>query len=181
MRPFPEYLVPQGFRVDVAHDGAVGLDRAISGDFSLVVLDVMLPQIHGFEALRQIRLRSRLPVIMLTARGDDVDRIVGLEIGADDYSQSLLIRANWPHVFTPFCGAASPRAEPRPRSDTIVLGDIELDTRARMVRRKDREIELTSVEFDLLAFFLKLPGHVVPRDDMVKAVLAANSCPSTAA
>jgi DNA-binding response OmpR family regulator len=168
-----EYLEPEGFRIDVAHDGAEGLARALSGEFTLVVLDVMLPQIEGFEALRHIREKSRLPVIMLTARGDDVDRIHGLEIGADDYLmkpfnprelaariQAVLRRSSFPAS-----GSASSAPE------TIVLGDIELDKGSRTVRRKNREIELTSVEFDLLAFFLKTPGQVVSRDDMVKAVL----------
>jgi DNA-binding response OmpR family regulator len=168
-----EYLEPEGFRIAVAHDGAEGLERAMSGEFTLVVLDVMLPQLEGFEALREIRKTSRLPVIMLTARGDDVDRIHGLEIGADDYLmkpfnprelaariQAVLRRSVLP----------APDSSP-PVPETIVLGDIELDKGARTVRRKNREIELTSVEFDLLAFFLKTPGHVVSRDDMVKAVL----------
>jgi two-component system, OmpR family, response regulator CpxR len=163
-----EYLEPEGFSVEVAYDGAEGLERAISGEFTLVVLDVMLPQLEGFEALRQIRKTSRLPVIMLTARGDDVDRIHGLEIGADDY----LMKPFNPRELAARIQAVLRRsALPLPAPETIVLGDIELDRGARTVRRKNREIELTSVEFDLLAFFLKTPGHVISRDDMVKAVL----------
>ncbi|MFZ0882568.1 MAG: response regulator transcription factor [Candidatus Acidiferrales bacterium] len=166
-----EYLEPEGFRIDVAYDGAEGLARAISGDFTLVVLDVMLPQIEGFEALRQIRQKSHLPVIMLTARGDDVDRIHGLEIGADDY----LMKPFNPRELAARIQAVLRRSTVPDSSslvpETIVLGDIELNKGARTVHRKNREIELTSVEFDLLAFFMKTPGHVVSRDDMVKAVL----------
>lgn len=168
-----EYLEPEGFQIDVAYNGADGLERALSENFTLVVLDVMLPQVEGFEALRQIREKSRLPVIMLTARGDDVDRIHGLEIGADDY----LMKPFNPRELAARIQAVLRRSAPPspdafpPVPETIVLGDIELDKGARTVRRKNREIELTSVEFDLLAFFLKTPGHVVSRDDMVKAVL----------
>ena len=78
-----QYLHSQGFQIDAVHDGLAGVERALSGDYALVILDVMLPGIRGFEVLRQIRAKSALPVIMLTAHGDDVDRIVGLELGAD--------------------------------------------------------------------------------------------------
>ncbi len=80
-----EYLQPEGFEVDAVFDGLQGVDRALSGDYSLLILDVMLPGIRGFEALRQIRAKSSMPIIMLTARDEDIDRILGLEIGADDY------------------------------------------------------------------------------------------------
>jgi DNA-binding response OmpR family regulator len=168
-----EYLEPEGFRIDVAYNGADGLERAISGDFTLVVLDVMLPQVEGFEALRRIRQKTPLPVIMLTARGDDVDRIHGLEIGADDYLMKPFnpreLAARIQAVLRRSALPATEAVPPVPK--TIVLGDIELDQGSRTVRRKNRELDLTSVEFDLLAFFLRTPGHVVSRDDMVKAVL----------
>src|SRR6187399_492733 len=80
-----EYLQPEGYTVEAIHNGEKGVDRALSNEHDLVVLDVMLPGTNGFDVLRRIRARSRIPVLMLTARGDDVDRIVGLEIGADDY------------------------------------------------------------------------------------------------
>jgi ActR/RegA family two-component response regulator len=80
-----EYLAPEGFQVESAADGTRGLEMALNGDFLLVVLDVMLPGLNGFEVLRRLRDKSRIPVLLLTARGEDVDRIVGLEIGADDY------------------------------------------------------------------------------------------------
>ena len=80
-----KYLQREGFEFDMVHTGTLGVERALSGDYALVVLDVMLPGLNGFEVLSQIRNKSNLPVLMLTARGDDVDRIVGLEMGADDY------------------------------------------------------------------------------------------------
>src|SRR5215813_15081147 len=81
------YLEPEGFKVEAVHQGASGVERALSGEHDLMVLDVMLPGLNGFEVLRQIRAKSHAPVLMLTARGQDVDRIVGLELGADDYLQ----------------------------------------------------------------------------------------------
>src|SRR2546427_8974466 len=80
-----EYLEPDGYKVEAVHDGTAGLERALSGEHALAVLDFMLPGMNGFDVLRQIRARSRLPIVMLTARGDDVNRIIGLQLGADDY------------------------------------------------------------------------------------------------
>lgn len=80
-----EYLMPEGYDVEAVHNGTEGVERALSGDHALVVLDVMLPDVRGFEVLRQLRARSRMPVLMLTARGNEQDRILGLEMGADDY------------------------------------------------------------------------------------------------
>src|SRR2546422_8073531 len=80
-----EYLEPEGYKVEAVHDGVEGVKRALSGEHALAVLDYMLPGMNGFEVLRQVRARSRLPIVMLTARGDDVNRIIGLQIGADDY------------------------------------------------------------------------------------------------
>ena len=99
-----EYLANEGFVLEFAHDGNTGLRRALTGGYALVILDVMLPGLNGFEVLRQLRTQSPVPVLMLTARGDDVDRIVGLEIGADDYLPSHSIRGNWLPAFMQFCG-----------------------------------------------------------------------------
>src|ERR1700693_2471297 len=126
-----EYLEPEGFYVESVHDGKQGLDRGLSGNFSLLILDVMLPSLKGFEALRRIRAQSGIPVIMLTAKGDDVDRILGLESGADDYV---------PKPFNPRELLARIQAVLR-RSSTaseafllkherIALGDVELDSGA---------------------------------------------------
>src|SRR5580700_12025671 len=138
-----EYLVPEGFRIDSVYDGVQGLERGLSGEYSLIILDVMLPGIQGFEVLRQIRTKSRLPVIMLTARGEDVDRIVGLEIGADDYL---------PKPFNPRELVARIQAVLRRSAqavpavyERIVLGDVELEIRARIARRENCEVELTSL------------------------------------
>src|SRR5213082_4328384 len=142
-----EYLRPEGFQVEAVHDGKTGLARAISGDHLLVVLDVMLPGLNGFDVLRRIRDGSRIPVLLLTARGEDVDRIVGLEIGADDYL---------PKPFNPRELVARIRAILRRTHsgagealvpDIIKVGDVELDPARRSVNHHGKPVELTSVEF----------------------------------
>ncbi|HEX9001160.1 MAG TPA: response regulator transcription factor, partial [Blastocatellia bacterium] len=138
-----------------------------------LVLDVMLPGANGFEVLRGVRAQSKVPVLMLTARSDDIDRIVGLELGADDYL---------PKPFNPRELVARirailrrSRAEPQPagpaNSERIVLGDVELDKGARTVRRGGELIELTTVEFDLLELLMRSAGRVVTREEIVNKIL----------
>src|SRR5215204_2133096 len=129
-----EYLQPEGYTVEAIHNGERGIDRALSDEHDLVVLDVMLPGTNGFDVLRRIRARSKIPVLMLTARGDDVDRIVGLAIGADDYL---------PKPFNPRELAARIRAILRRSSSkgdaddssTLVVGDVEMELGTRVVCR----------------------------------------------
>src|SRR5215210_4851195 len=145
-----EYLEPDGYSVEAVHDGETGVERALSGDHVLAVLDFMLPGINGFEVLRRIRARSRLPVVMLTARGDDVDRIIGLEIGADDY----LPKPFNPRELVARINAVLRRSRPgEPESEAasskLMVGDVEMETGTRLVRRAGRAVELTVVEYDL--------------------------------
>ena len=172
-----DYLGQEGFAVESANDAARGLDRALSGDPALVVLDVMLPGMSGFEVLRRLREASRVPVLMLTARGDDVDRIVGLEMGADDYlpkpfnPRELVarIRAVQRRALAPpetALAAAAPEAPQR-----LTVGDVELDPGTRMVRRDGQVVELTSVEFSFLEVLLRAAGKVVSRDELAEAAL----------
>ena len=172
-----EYLRPEGFQVDAAHDGTSGLTRALSGDHLLVVLDVMLPAMNGFDVLRKIRNESRIPVLLLTARGEDVDRIVGLEIGADDYL---------PKPFNPRELVARIRAILRrsraksgeaPIPDVIRVGDVELDPATRTVRHRGKPVDLTSVEFGLLQVLLREAGRVVSRESLVDEVLGRRFSP----
>lgn len=164
-----EYVRAEGFTIDAVHDGESGLARARRGDYSLALLDVMLPGDNGFEILRKLRHTSQLPVIMLTAKGDDVDRIVGLEIGADDYL---------PKPFNPRELVARIRAVLR-RSDAslrgaperLELGDVKMDTGARTVHRSGEDIRLTAVEFDVLERLLRSAGTVVSREDLMRDVL----------
>ena len=174
-----EYLEPEGFRVEFVYDGERGLERALSGDHLLVVLDVMLPGMNGLEVLRRIRNSSRIPVLLLTARGEDVDRIVGLEVGADDYlpkpfnPRELMARIR--AVLRRTQSAATQGEGQVP--DIVRVGDIELDPATRAVRMKGKPIELTSVEFNLLQVLLQEAGRVVTRERLVDAVLSRKFSP----
>jgi two-component system response regulator CpxR len=172
-----EYLKPEGFQVEAVHDGKAGLARALNGDYLLVVLDVMLPGLNGFDVLRKIRDSSRMPVLLLTARGEDVDRIVGLEIGADDYL---------PKPFNPRELVARIRAILRrtnvkeggtPVPDVIKVGDVELDPATRSVLHNGKPVDLTSVEFGLLQVLLREAGRVVTREALVDEVLGRKFSP----
>ena len=172
-----EYLQPLGFQVDSVHRGDAGAEQALAGNYSIVVLDVMLPGLNGFEVLRSIRAQSKLPVLMLTARGDDVDRIVGLEIGADDYlpkpfnPRELVARIR--AILRRTGTESSPSAAAKP----LVVGDIELDPGTRVVRREGKIVSLTAVEFDLLEKLLRGAGRILSREDLSKEVLGRNTSP----
>jgi two-component system response regulator CpxR len=162
-----DYLTTEGFTVDVVHDGESGAERALAGDYSLVVLDVMLPGINGFEVLRRLRAGSATPVLMLTARGDDVDRIVGLELGADDY----LPKPFNPRELVARIRAVQRRTAAGPATGTaqgekIAVGDVTLDLGARTVHVAGELLELTSLEFTLLEVLIRLAGQVVSREEL---------------
>jgi DNA-binding response OmpR family regulator len=176
-----EYLGPEGFQIEPVYDGNRGLERALSGDHLLVVLDVMLPGMNGFDVLRRIRNISRIPVLLLTARGEDVDRIVGLEIGADDY----LPKPFNPRELVARIRAILRRTQAGEKSGTgegqipevVQVGDIELDPATRIVRQDGKPVELTSVEFNLLHVLLREAGHVVTREHLVDTVLSRKFSP----
>ncbi len=170
-----DYLVPEGFEVETVHDGATGAERVLAGNYDLVILDVMLPGLNGFDVLRKIRAASAVPVLMLTARGDDVDRIVGLELGADDYL---------PKPFNPREMVARIRAIQRRTAPTvsgreaagekpakIAVGDIELNPATHTVLCNNSKVELTAVEFSLLHHLLLKAGEVISRDQLADNVL----------
>lgn len=174
-----QYLAQEGFEIECVHSGAVGFERAVSGNYSIVVLDVMLPDVKGFEVLRRVRAESRVPVLMLTARGDDQDRILGLEMGADDYLPKpfnprelsaridAVLRRSW----------LDPQSLARVPAERVCLEDIEIDKGSRTARRAGESVDLTSVEFDLLELFLKSAGSVLSREEMVRAVLGRDFSP----
>jgi two-component system response regulator CpxR len=185
-----EYLSPEGFVVETAHSGEDGLAAALAADYSLIILDVMLPRINGLEVLRRFRARSACPVIMLTARGQDVDRIVGLEIGADDYlakpfnARELLARmhAVLRRSHASSAGAAAAAAAvggvaagapgtPGRGDGVLAVGDVVIDARARTVRRGGDLVELTSLEFELLKVLVAAAGEVVSREALFDQVL----------
>jgi two-component system response regulator CpxR len=163
-----EFLVGEGFDIEVANRGDDGLDRTRSGTFDLVVLDVMLPGLGGFEVLRRVRESSSIPVLMLTARGDEVDRIVGLEMGADDY----LGKPFNPRELAARIRAILRRAEVgTDHGDRIVVDDLEVDLGTRSVSIDGAEAELTGVEFSLLEALARAAGTVVSRDELSQAAL----------
>jgi DNA-binding response OmpR family regulator len=166
-----EYLEPEGFVVEIAHTGEDGLAQALAIDYSLIILDVMLPRINGLEVLRRLRARTQCPVIMLTARGQDVDRIVGLEIGSDDYlakpfnSRELLARMH------AVLRRSRPATVAPSGDDLLVVGDVVMDVQARTLKRAGRPIEVTSLEFEVLRLLLTAAGSVVSRERLFEQVL----------
>src|SRR6187399_419771 len=172
-----EYLTVEGFTVECVHDGQSGLDRALSGDCDMAILDVMLPKMNGFDVLRNLREQSKLPVIMLTARGDDMERIVGLEIGADDYL---------PKPFNPRELAARLRAILRrsaahdgdgERVERLDVDGIVMSTASRSATLDGEDLNLTSVEFELLYVLLKDAGKIVKKEDLSETVLERKLSP----
>jgi len=167
-RLLAERLETEGFSIEAVHDGMRGLERALSLEHALVVLDLMLPGMSGLDVLRRLRAKSPIPVLILTARGEDIDRILGLEIGADDYV---------PKPFNPRELIARIRAILRRSSSTaassgpLVNGDIRLDPQSREASFKDIPLNLTSVEFTLLEMLLRQAGHVVTREQLTESAL----------
>jgi two-component system response regulator MtrA len=160
-------LQQAGFTVETASDGQAGLDRFRDGTFDLVLLDVMLPRLDGLEVCRAIRRSSTIPVVMLTARADTIDVVVGLEAGADDYVkkpfeiQELVARLR----------AALRRAGQLPDdAERLHLGPLEVDLAGRTVARDGRDVPLTRTEFDLLAELARHPGQVLGRDTLLDRI-----------
>ena len=164
-----EYLGKNGFRVRTAHRGDTGLKTAQQRPWALILLDVMLPGMDGFEVLKRIRAESQVNVLLLTARGEDVDRIVGLEIGADDYL---------PKPFNPRELLARMRAVLRrnasvvtPQHSALRVGDLELDAAARKAVRAGKKLDLTDIEFGLLEALMRSPGKALSREELSQSVL----------
>jgi len=172
-----DYLTPEGFAVEVVHDGLSGLERSLSGEHTFVILDVQLPGMDGFEILRKIRAQSNIPILMLTVCAHDTDRIKGLQLGADDYLnkpfnlQELLARIN-----TILRRCSNLEAAPAPL-DTLCVGDLQLDPGSRRVYRNGEEISLTAAEFTLLEVLLTNAGQVVAREELVHRVQGRNHNP----
>jgi DNA-binding response OmpR family regulator len=167
-----EYLSVEGFTTEAVHDGESGLQKALSNEYEMAILDVMLPRKNGFDVLRELRKTSKLPVVMLTAKGDDMERIVGLEIGADDYL---------PKPFNPRELVARLRAVLRRvqdvdenkqvTSESFAVEDIEVSLTGRTAKINGEDINLTAVEFDLLVALLEQAGKVVKKEDLSQRVL----------
>ena len=171
-----EYLQSQHFQVTCAHDGKTGLELAETGNFDLLLLDVMLPELDGFEVLKRLRAQSLMPVIMLTAKGDDFDRIFGLELGADDYipkpfnHRELLARVK----------AITRRIEhinaTKPRQDLQFAG-LDMCMHSRSVSANNQPLALTGTEFAILHLLLQQPGTVISKEQISEQVLGRRLAP----
>ena len=160
------YLERDGFRVVWAACGVDGLLELERHDIRLVILDLQLPDADGFDLCRAIRQRSRLPIVMVTARDEEIDRITGLELGADDY----VTKPFSPRELVARVRAVLRRAEPDSEGDLTVVGDVSVDQAGRSVSVAGSPVELTGMEFDLLAFLLAHPGIVMTRERLLERV-----------
>lgn len=170
-----EYFARQSYRVECVHNGRDGLARALEGAYDLVILDVMLPVLDGFEVLHQLRKRSSVPVIMLTARTRERDRITGLDTGADDYL---------PKPFGPDELMARIRAVLRryghvqlSQEEVLRAGNLELDPRNREVRGPSGVVDVTGIEFDILELLIRNPGRAVSRDEITAVLYQREAMP----
>jgi DNA-binding response OmpR family regulator len=154
------YLAQNGVQLSHAPDGQRGLTMLEGGAYDLVLLDLMMPGMDGLEVCKRIRAKSSVPVVMLTARGDETDRVVGLEMGADDY----IAKPFSPRELLARMRAVLRRAMPDPERERVVAGDIVIDVPSREVKVAGRAVELTGIEFDLLVALARRAGRVVPRD-----------------
>jgi len=168
-----EFFAEHDFRIDAVHDGASGLACAIQGKHDLVLLDVMLPVVDGFQVLQRLRQRAAIPVIMLTARGAQQDRIAGLDAGADDY----IAKPFAPHELLARVRAVLRRMGATRAAGQVMVGDIELNTRTREVRRANVPVTVTSFEFDILDILMRSAGHVVSRDELATVLYNREATP----
>ncbi|HTS75956.1 MAG TPA: response regulator transcription factor [Bryobacteraceae bacterium] len=167
-----EFLEREGFRVTSENDGHRGLELALAGGFDLVVLDLMLPGMDGFTVLKRLRARSRVPVLMLTARGEDEDRIIGLDLGADDY----LPKPFNPRELLARVRAILRRAQVRSKTRIEVNG-VLIDPGTREVFCDNRPVEITTLEFDILETLVRSAGTVVSRDALMEAMYNRKATP----
>ncbi len=169
-----EFLAPDHFELNACLSGEDGLRALQENDYELLILDIMLPGASGIEVLKQIRQSSDIPVIMLTARGDDVDRILGLEFGADDY----LAKPFNPRELLARIKAILRRSGPgASRRHPVNIGGIELDIRSRRVSAGGESIRLTGTEFELLHCLAESPGEVVSKEDLSRQALGRRYMP----
>lgn len=162
-----EYLSAEGFEVAAVHDGAAALARVEQEHWDAVVLDVMLPVMNGFDVLKRIKAIRPLPVLMLTARGEDTDTVVGLELGADDY----VAKPSNPRVLVARLRALLRRNHPERAPTAHRVGDLELDRARRKITVGGNAVELTGAEFNLLALLVEEAGHIVPKEVLAEGGL----------
>jgi two-component system response regulator CpxR len=162
---FSEYLEQEGFRVACAHDGETGAREALTGQYAIAILDVMMPRMNGIETLRRIRAASRMPILMLTGRGDDADRILGLELGADDY----VTKPCTPRELTARVRAILRRTQSSQHDGpgiTLTVGKLTMLPEQRRAMWDGQPLELTSTEFNLLEVLARNAGRPVSKNDL---------------
>ena len=163
-------LEQDGMEVDCAYDGQEALDKAMSTPYDMILLDVMLPKMDGFEVCQRIREFSNMPIVMLTAKGDDMDKILGLEYGADDYITKpfniLEVKARIKAIMR----RTTPQVVKEQKITEIKSGDFTINTENRRLFILDQEINVTSKEFDMLLLLVTNPGKVYSRDELLRAI-----------
>jgi DNA-binding response OmpR family regulator len=168
------YLEPLGYDVTAVHTGPEGIERA-GEPWQAVILDLMLPGVDGFEVLKQIRRTNDVPVLMLTARGDEADRIVGLEIGADDYlPKTFSTRELLARLRAVIRRSALRRDKPAPEAPELLAGPLRMNPGARVITMEDKPLDLTPVEFDLLACLMRARGRVKSREQLLEEIRDRN-------
>ncbi len=168
-----EYLQREGYSVRCEHEGRQGLEAALNGGVDLVILDVMLPGMDGFDILKRLRQQSRIPVIMLTARGEDMDRIVGLEMGADDY----IAKPFNPRELLARIKAILRRSDTGVNRGRIEVNGVLLDLGTREVTTDGQHVELTTLEFDILENLMRAAGREVSRDELMESLYGRKATP----
>lgn len=170
-RLLKDYLTPLGYEVDVVHNGAAGLKKALEQPYAAIILDVMLPGMNGMEVLRELRRESDVPVLMLTALGDEPDRIAGLEVGADDYVPKTFSTRELLARLRAVLRRSTMNARVRTDADTIVvIGELKIDVDARTAELKGDTLPLTPIEFDMLLSLGRAAGRVKSREQLLLEV-----------
>ncbi len=166
-----EYLEQEGFEAVAVHDGESGVREALSGRYAIAVLDVMMPRLNGVEALRQIRAGSRLPVLMLTARGDDIDRIIGLELGADDYVPKPCSPRELVARLRAILRRVAGTAEASTAAEPLVVGPLSMWPERRSASWRQQPLDLTSTEYSILEVLARQAGRVVSKSEISELAL----------
>ena len=169
-----DYLEPLGYEVSAAHSGTDGVERAVGEAWDAIILDVMLPGLDGFEALKAIRRSSAAPVLMLTARGDEADRIVGLEMGADDYLPKTFSTRELLARLRAVVRRARPASPVRTEEQEMAIGPLRINPGARVAVLGDQPLVLTPVEFDLLVSLARAKGRVKTREALLDEIRDRN-------
>nr|WP_321242310.1 response regulator transcription factor [uncultured Tolumonas sp.] len=161
-----QYLSNEGFAVQMYHDGESGLEEALSGDYDLILLDVMMPKLSGIDVLRRLRIHSNVPVLMLTAKGDDIDRIIGLELGADDYVSKPCTPRELVARVRAILRRADPDKQDPGQLQPLKVGALTISAASRSAAWQDNLLDLTSTEFNLLEMLCRRAGRTISKEDL---------------